>query len=296
MLTANPGLVGVFADNNTSGTGAARAIKDNKAADRIPVVAFDTDPQENAALTDGSIDALVVQNPYFFGYQGVVQAGMAAVGSQPPLNLDPGAVVADKTNMGSAVGQAAAEPADREGPVVMGATVTPKPAPTEAQKAPVVSLRDAAKAYGPIKALHGVTLELRAGEVMCLAGENGAGKSTLIKILTGAIRRDDGEYLIDGAGGRQPQPRRDARGRHRRRLPGAEPAARPVGGGEPAHGAPARRARDHPPRRAAPPVAHDARARRPGLAGPRHGGRPRCRWPSASSSRSPRCSAPTRAC
>jgi ribose transport system substrate-binding protein len=102
VLTANPGLVGVFADNNTSGTGAARAIKDNKAADRIPVVAFDTDPQENAALTDGSIDALVVQNPYFFGYQGVVQAGMAAVGSQPPLILDPGAVVADKANMASA--------------------------------------------------------------------------------------------------------------------------------------------------------------------------------------------------
>jgi ribose transport system substrate-binding protein len=103
VLTANPGLVGVFADNNTSGTGAARAIKDNKAAARIPVVAFDTDPQENAALTDGSIDALVVQNPYFFGYQGVVQAGMSAVGSQPPLNLDPGAVVADKANMGSDV-------------------------------------------------------------------------------------------------------------------------------------------------------------------------------------------------
>jgi ribose transport system substrate-binding protein len=102
-LTANPNLVGIFADNNTSGTGAARAIKDNRAGARIPVVAFDTDPQENAALADGSIDALVVQNPYFFGYQGVVQAGMAAVGSQPPLKLDPGAVVADKANMGSPV-------------------------------------------------------------------------------------------------------------------------------------------------------------------------------------------------
>ena len=44
-----------------------------------------------------------MQNPYFFGYQGVVQAGMAAVGSQPPLNLDPGAVVADKANMNSDV-------------------------------------------------------------------------------------------------------------------------------------------------------------------------------------------------
>ena len=102
-LTANPNLIGIFADNNTSGVGAARAIKDNNAAEKIPVVAFDTDPQENAALTNGTIDALVVQNPYFFGYQGVVQAGMAAVGSQPPLKLDPGAVVADKANMNSDV-------------------------------------------------------------------------------------------------------------------------------------------------------------------------------------------------
>src|SRR5919197_577829 len=102
VLTANSNLVGIFADNNTSGTGAARAIKDNKAAGRIPVVAFDTDPQENAALADGSIDALVVQNPYFFGYQGVMEAAMATVGNVPPRKLDPGAVLADKSNMGSA--------------------------------------------------------------------------------------------------------------------------------------------------------------------------------------------------
>src|SRR5919198_170397 len=88
----------------------------------------------------------------------------------------------------------------------MGATLTPKPAPTQPVQAPVVSLRDASKSYGPIKALHGVTLELRAGEVMCLAGENGAGKSTLIKILTGAIKRDGGTYLIDGAEVGNPTP------------------------------------------------------------------------------------------
>jgi rhamnose transport system ATP-binding protein len=79
----------------------------------------------------------------------------------------------------------------------MGATTTEREPELRVQ-APVVQLRDAAKAYGPIQALDGVTFELRAGEVMCLAGENGAGKSTLIKILTGAIRRDSGEYLIDG--------------------------------------------------------------------------------------------------
>jgi ribose transport system substrate-binding protein len=42
-----------------------------------------------------------VQNPYFFGYQGVVEAGMASVGTLPPLVLDPGAVVADKGNLNS---------------------------------------------------------------------------------------------------------------------------------------------------------------------------------------------------
>jgi ribose transport system substrate-binding protein len=102
VLTANSNIVGIFADNNTSGVGAARAIKDNNVADKIPVVAFDTDPQENAALADGSIDALVVQNPYFFGYQGVVEAGMASVGSLPPPKLDPGAVVATTKNAGDA--------------------------------------------------------------------------------------------------------------------------------------------------------------------------------------------------
>jgi rhamnose transport system ATP-binding protein len=71
---------------------------------------------------------------------------------------------------------------------------------------PVVSLSGASKAYGPIQALDDVTLELRAGEVMCLAGENGAGKSTLIKILTGAIRRDSGEYLVDGRDRGTPSP------------------------------------------------------------------------------------------
>jgi ribose transport system substrate-binding protein len=99
-ITSNPDLLAVFADNNTSGVGAARAIKDNKAADRIPVVAFDSDPQENAALADGSIDALVVQNPYFFGYQGVIEAAMATTDNFPPVRLDPGAVVVDKSNMG----------------------------------------------------------------------------------------------------------------------------------------------------------------------------------------------------
>jgi ribose transport system substrate-binding protein len=98
-ITADRNLVGIFADNNTSGDGAARAIKDNNAADRIPVVAFDADPQEIAGLKDGTLDALVVQNPYFFGYQGVVEAASASAGNLQPDALDPGAVLATKANM-----------------------------------------------------------------------------------------------------------------------------------------------------------------------------------------------------
>jgi rhamnose transport system ATP-binding protein len=70
----------------------------------------------------------------------------------------------------------------------------------------VVSLHGVSKRYGPIQALEGVALELRAGEVHCLAGENGAGKSTLIKILTGAIQRDEGAYEIDGRDMGNPSP------------------------------------------------------------------------------------------
>jgi ribose transport system substrate-binding protein len=92
-------LVGIFADNNTSGDGAARAISDNHAEDRTPVVAFDADPQEITGLKGGTLDALVVQNPFFFGYQGVIEAASASLGNIQPDALDPGAVLAEKSNM-----------------------------------------------------------------------------------------------------------------------------------------------------------------------------------------------------
>jgi rhamnose transport system ATP-binding protein len=62
----------------------------------------------------------------------------------------------------------------------------------------MIELRDAAKSYGAVRALHDGNLSLRSGEVRALMGENGAGKSTLVKVLGGVVRRDAGEMLVDG--------------------------------------------------------------------------------------------------
>jgi ribose transport system ATP-binding protein len=55
------------------------------------------------------------------------------------------------------------------------------------------------KSFGGVRALRGVSLEVRAGEVHALLGENGAGKSTLIKILSGVHSFDSGTIEIEGA-------------------------------------------------------------------------------------------------
>ena len=64
--------------------------------------------------------------------------------------------------------------------------------------APLVQMQNISKRFGGLHALEGVSVELRAGEVMGLLGHNGAGKSTLIKILSGAYTADEGDILIRG--------------------------------------------------------------------------------------------------
>lgn len=62
----------------------------------------------------------------------------------------------------------------------------------------LLAMRDIVKQFPGVRALDGVDLDVRAGEVHCLLGQNGAGKSTLIKVLAGAHQPDSGEVLMNG--------------------------------------------------------------------------------------------------
>ena len=66
------------------------------------------------------------------------------------------------------------------------------------EQTPILELRKIVKEFPGVKALSGVDLDIRPGEVHSLVGENGAGKSTLIKVLTGYHQRNDGEMYVDG--------------------------------------------------------------------------------------------------
>ncbi len=62
----------------------------------------------------------------------------------------------------------------------------------------ILELKNISKNFGGVRALRGVNLELRQGEIHGLMGENGAGKSTTIKVITGVHQPNEGEIYLDG--------------------------------------------------------------------------------------------------
>jgi ABC-type sugar transport system ATPase subunit len=62
----------------------------------------------------------------------------------------------------------------------------------------ILSIRDVSKSFPGVRALDGVSIDVRRGTVHGLVGENGAGKSTLMKILSGVYEKDSGTVVFDG--------------------------------------------------------------------------------------------------
>jgi ribose transport system substrate-binding protein len=74
ILTANPNLDGIFAANEPGVLGAAEGLRRPGEAGKIVLVGWDGSPLEEQELREGVISALVVQNPFQMGYEGVEAA------------------------------------------------------------------------------------------------------------------------------------------------------------------------------------------------------------------------------
>ena len=61
-----------------------------------------------------------------------------------------------------------------------------------------IVIENLTKSYGSQKALDGVSLEIKSGQITGLLGPNGAGKSTLMKIITGSVVPDTGSVMVNG--------------------------------------------------------------------------------------------------
>ncbi|SCB56443.1 monosaccharide ABC transporter ATP-binding protein, CUT2 family [Rhizobium aethiopicum] len=63
---------------------------------------------------------------------------------------------------------------------------------------PLIEVRNLVKHFGSVIALNGVSMSVKANEVLCLLGDNGAGKSTLINTLAGVYKPTSGDFLVAG--------------------------------------------------------------------------------------------------
>jgi ribose transport system substrate-binding protein len=108
LIAANPELRGVFATNPIMAQGAAQALaekKTNRTGDTINLVGFGSDDKLIKFLQDGTIAALVVQDPFRIGYDGIKTALAASKGEQVPANIDAGANLITRANINSARSQ-----------------------------------------------------------------------------------------------------------------------------------------------------------------------------------------------
>jgi len=88
ILTAHPELDGMFASAEANSLGAMQAIKARGLSGKIKLVTFDFSDEHVAALKDGTINVMLVQDPYRIGYEAVHSLVMKLNGETPPKQMD----------------------------------------------------------------------------------------------------------------------------------------------------------------------------------------------------------------
>jgi ribose transport system substrate-binding protein len=101
FLSRAPDLAGMFGSNESAAVGVFRAVQNRGKKGQVKVVGFDASSDLLEALRDGTIQALVVQNPFRIGHDAVV-AAVAAIRKQPvEKRVDTGVVVVTRDNLES---------------------------------------------------------------------------------------------------------------------------------------------------------------------------------------------------
>lgn len=101
MLTAHPNLGGIFATNEPGAIGAAQALRAAGKAGTVKLVGFDATEEEVNALKEGVIQALIVQDPFKMGYEGVQAAIATLKGESVPPLIDTGVTIVTLENLES---------------------------------------------------------------------------------------------------------------------------------------------------------------------------------------------------
>ena len=111
VLTRNAELDGIFACNESTARGTLRALESQGRAGSVVMVGFDSSEPLLQGLRAGHIDALVVQNPFRMGREGVLSVVAAIDGRDVPDRIDTGVALVTRDNIESPEIRALIEPA-----------------------------------------------------------------------------------------------------------------------------------------------------------------------------------------
>lgn len=110
ILTAHPDLAGIFASSEAASLGSIQAIKNRGVQGKVKLVTFDFSKAHVEALRDGTINAMLVQEPYKLGYEAVKSLVKKLNGQTPPKQVELPVRVIEKADLDKPDVRALVEP------------------------------------------------------------------------------------------------------------------------------------------------------------------------------------------